>query len=86
MKHSTYGVALGDQARPTRSQLLKMFGADYTSDEDVGRKAGCCSPCIDYRECVEGMQCKLNLSTLTKIAPDPEDASGVTPSDGADHG
>lgn len=65
--------------RHTRSELLAMFGADYTSDYDVGRKAGCCAVCIGYRECVEAMQCRVNLSTLQRIAPDP---AGIPGTDG----
>lgn len=63
--------------RPTRSALLTMFGADYTSDHDVAMKAGCCSVCIDPRDCIDGMRCLLNLSPLSRIAPDPEPSGGA---------
>lgn len=53
-----------------RSELLAMFGADFVGATAIARKGGCCQVCIDPHECIERMQCKLNLSTLTKITPD----------------
>lgn len=57
------------EPRRTHAELMAMFGADFTSDADVGREAGCCAVCFDIRGCVETLQCKANLSPLTRIAP-----------------